>query len=175
MAKRSKGGFNVEITGEIEDKDLGFGNVVKLMNFLGGKQRSVSVGLPDGTDPEVLMRGVINEYGAPLQKIPSRPWFSATVDANAKRYLDIMSDRFWKAYRNPDAKKTGNDIRAEVAQAIVDDLQTSILDKKWWPSKASTTEALHNAEKTKAKKGFDHPLIETGELHDAIRYEMDDD
>lgn len=173
MAKR-KGGFDVEISGEIEDVDLGFDNVTKLMNFLGGKQRSVSVGLPDGTDPEVVMRGVINEFGAPMKRIPARPWFSATIDANAKRYLDIMTDRFWKSFRDPDARKTGNDIRQEVAEAIVNDLQTSILDKKWWPSK-TTPAALHNAEKTIAKKGFDHPLIETGELHDAISYEMDDD
>lgn len=165
-----KGAIKVQIVGTIEDVDLGFENLLKLLNFLGGEQVSVDVGLPEGTSEEVLFKGIVNEFGSPAARVPSRPWFTSTIDANTDRYLKILSDMFWKSFRNPDAKKTGNDIRVAVAEAIVRDLKASISDRKWWPQQAPT--ARNNRPSTIEKKKFDHPLFETGELLAAIRYEM---
>lgn len=165
------GRFKFEVKGGIKrDVDKGFHNIVKLLNLLGGPQLKVDIGLPEGTDPDVIFRATVNEFGVPSKRIPARPWFSATIDANAEKYLDTIQELFWRTFKNPDEAKTANRLREEVAAIVVADLKSAIGDRKYWPE--VNPPALENAPRTIKKKGFDHALVETGRLYNSIRFEM---
>lgn len=169
----ARGGIKIRLNARVvRDKDLGMDKLIRLLNFLGGRQRSVEVGLVDGTRQEVLDRAAINEFGAP-PFIPRRPWFSATVDQNTDRYLKKLEESFWEEFRAPQRGVDGNALREKVAQMVVDDLKEAITQRKFWPKENPS--AINNAPETIRKKGFDHPLIETGELLESIRYKIKDD
>lgn len=109
---------------------------------------------PDGTS--VPMVAAIQNYGAPAAGIPPRPFFSGMVKEKSPDWADSMAGAL-----------KANDYDAKVAlgqmgEGIKGQLQGSITDL--------TEPEL--ADSTKAAKGFDAPLIDTGHMQSSVDFEV---
>lgn len=156
---------------KFSDKDRGWANWARALRTLGGPQSEVEIGLIEGVTPDnVIAKGAINELGSAgsgvrstdLQApIPARPWFRTTVDKNADKYLKLMAKLF---IEEMEKGLRGGDVRIKeaVAKRVVTDLKIAIQDWSEPP----------NSPYTEAKKGFNDPLVETGELQNAPTYRI---
>ncbi|PHM63962.1 phage morphogeneis protein [Xenorhabdus stockiae] len=91
--------------------------------------------------------------------IPPRPFFR-TVLANGKQE--------WSGVLAKDIKRDGGDVKqamSRLGERIVDELQSSVLSWAEPPNSPSTV----------AKKGFNHPLVDTSQLSRSFGYEVNDD
>lgn len=127
-----------------------------------GSAKSVSVGFmsdakyPDGTP--VAMVAAIHNYGAPAAGIPARPFFSNMVAEKSPRWGGILGNLL---------DKTGFSARQSLGlmgEGIAADLRESIIHGGW----------AKNSESTKAAKGFDAALIDTGHMLNSVTYRVDD-
>lgn len=90
-----------------------------------------------------------NEFGVPEHNQPPRPFLRTTVKKKSRQWKDIMSDEFIHS-------QNWDKMLNEVAQACRDDISESIAKWKEPP----------NAPTTIKKKGFNDPLIDTGNMMD---------
>jgi len=121
---------------------------------------SVRVGIledaryPDGTP--VAMVAFWNEYGTATT--PSRPFFRAVVNEQRKNWV-LSVKNLMKLHEDP--KKVmglmGEHMKGQIVQSIVD-----------WSDPP-------NAAYTVAKKGFNKPLIDTGQMSRSVNYEVNED
>ena len=127
-----------------------------------GSAKSVSVGFmsdakyPDGTP--VAMVAAIHNYGAPAKGIPARPFFSNMVASKSPEWGDILGQLL---------DRTGFSARQSLGlmgEGIAADLRESIIHGGW----------AKNSEATKAAKGFDAALIDTGHMLNSVTYQVDD-
>ncbi|MEY1087317.1 hypothetical protein AB7160_00470 [Morganella morganii] len=112
---------------------------------------------PDGT--QVAQVGYIQEYGAPEAKIPPRPFFRAVINEGKQ---------VWPAILASGVEHYQGDVKSALAllgEQIVGELSQSVRD---WNSPP-------NAPATIAKKGFNKPLIDTGQMANSFSYEVSDD
>ena len=112
---------------------------------------------PDGT--QVAQVGYIQEYGAPEAKIPPRPFFRAVINEGKQA---------WPAILASGVEHYQGDVKSALAllgEQIVGELSQSVRD---WNSPP-------NAPATIAKKGFNKPLIDTGQMANSFSYEVTDD
>lgn len=125
------------------------------------KPANLSVGFlqnstyPDGTS--VPMVAAIQEFGAPARKIPPRPFFRNMIADKSPEWGDAIANLL-KA-NDYDATKTmgqmGAGIKGELQQAIVN----------------FTTPA--NAPSTIARKGFDAPLRDSGDMLKSVDFKVE--
>lgn len=109
---------------------------------------------PDGQS--MPLRAALNEYGVPSRNQPPRPFFRNMISAKSPT---------WGAAIAQNLKATGYDANATLTRmgmGIKGQLQTSILDLM--------SPALSPV--TIAKKGFDKPLIEHGDMLNAVDFEV---
>lgn len=149
---------------KMKDRDHGWANWRKALNFLGGKQSSLEVGLLEGiTDPKTIAKGAINEVGADMgaYEIPARPWMSTTLDVNANEYLKLLGDEFVKEMEKG---MPGGDVRikAKLGKRVSNDLKIAIAKWSDPPNRPSTVK----------RKGFNNPLVEKGLLKEAPTYRI---
>lgn len=110
---------------------------------------------PDGTP--VAEVAYENEYGT--DSIPPRPFFRTTIAEKQKDWADSVAEglQYYKG-----------DIRAALeatGERMADDLQESVLNWKEPP----------NAPYTIAKKGFNKPLVDTGQMSKSFGSEVIDE
>lgn len=101
----------------------------------------------------LAQRGFWAEYGT--ENAPSRPWLSggaAFVERVALKEIARIVNQIGKLPSDPEA------LLKPLAKAIATGIQTYAIDGPFAP----------NAESTKKRKGFNWPLVETGEMIDAI-------
>ena len=108
---------------------------------------------------DILQYAIWNHYGT--ANIPKRPFVDLAADRNNnwQKYVD-------EAVGNVIDKNTSLRAEAEKVGAIAVKDMNAIIENKEVPppNKASTIK----------KKGFDHPLIETGALLSKIKYKIDE-
>lgn len=112
---------------------------------------------PDGT--QVAQVGYIQEYGAPEAKIPPRPFFRAVINEGKQTWTSILA---------AGVEHYQGDVKSALAllgDQIVGELSQSVRD---WSSPP-------NAPATIARKGFNKPLIDTGQMANSFSYEVTDD
>lgn len=112
---------------------------------------------PDGT--QVAQVGYIQEYGAPEAKIPPRPFFRAVINEGKQTWPSILA---------AGVEHYQGDVKSALAllgAQIVGELSQSVRD---WSSPP-------NAPATIARKGFNKPLIDTGQMANSFSYEVTDD
>jgi hypothetical protein len=111
-----------------------------------------------GGEPEMVMKALWNEFGT--EQNPERSFLRATVDENRWAYrlalvkamiARIFSYRF-KGHLEDFGKRVVKDVRAKIDSHV----------------------PPPNAEYTIEQKGFDHPLVETGAMRDAVGYRVED-
>jgi hypothetical protein len=109
---------------------------------------------PDGTP--VAMIAAINEYGAPSRGQPPRPFFRRMISAKQNEWAPAIADLLKS--NGMDAEKAlelaGAAIAGQLRQSITD-----LVDPPLAPS-------------TIAKKGFDKPLIDTGQMLSSVDHEV---
>lgn len=124
------------------------GGVVNV-GFLEGATNTEGVSIP--------MYAAINEFGAPSRGQPPRPFFRNMIAEKSPDWPARVT-RALKAF-NYDVEKTldflGQDIQADLRQSIID-----LADP---PLKPSTIK----------RKGFDKPLIDKGDMLNAVNYEVE--
>lgn len=137
-------------------KDKGFDRIVKQM----GELRGVEFGLfsnsgtyPDGTP--VVDVGIYNEFGT--SRIPARPFMRVAADQGKKSMQQVVDHTI------------GLMIDGRVTPKAVDDT----VGKQWANVVKSTIKHFDtppNAPSTVAAKGKNDPLVDTGQMMDAIDY-----
>lgn len=124
-------------------------------------KRSVTVGLHEKDagerEPNAVMRGYYNEFGT--ENIPARPFIRGTHDEKKREWATKITRRFRSLmYGHIDAEQ----FLRMVGRMSRDDIKAAVIAWSTPP----------NAPRTVAQKGFDDPLIETGEMRDAVRYNV---
>lgn len=116
------------------------------------------VGLPkDAVDKDIIQRAAWNEFGT--KRIPARPFMRISTESNRRKYeLNFIRD----ARRLSVGATTIRQVLDEAGREAAQDMKKTI--DNFVPPR--------NAASTVRKKGFDHPLIETGEMKDAITYKL---
>lgn len=101
--------------------------------------------------------GAINEFGSPKESIPERSFLRSTVKEHKDKYrlkFKIISE---KIIKKPQDFKI---LMGKLGQIAEDDVKAKIRDLREPP----------NSPKTIKLKGSDNPLIDTGQLRQAIRF-----
>lgn len=96
-----------------------------------------------------------NEYGVPEKGVPPRPFMRRTADRNWRKWLRHVKDRVPITL---DLKKIALDLGDEVAW----DIRQSIIDYDFPP----------NAPSTVKQKGFNDPLVDSGQMAESVRMEV---
>lgn len=125
------------------------------------KARTLKVGFmedatyPDGTS--VPMIAAINEFGAPSRGQPPRPFFRNMIREKRDEWAPALR-QLLKA-NNYDAHEALD----QLGEGIAGQLQQSIVEFTDPPLAPSTI----------ARKGFDKPLIDTGQMLRSITHQVD--
>lgn len=112
---------------------------------------------------EIVLRGWKNEFGwEPM--VPKRPWLRQTFDRNKRKYAEKMIDIAWAIYsRDANIIKITRQIKR-----LGDLLEMDLFER------VSRFSNPPNAEFTIEKKGFDDPLVETGDMLQTISHRITD-
>jgi hypothetical protein len=100
-----------------------------------------------------------NEFGT--SRIPARPFMQTTADTSKE---EITKFTEYLVGRMIDGKVTDTTVLQNLGAKYQSLVQNTIRDAKNW--------AVPNAESTVAMKGSTSPLIDTGRLVGAVRYEV---
>jgi hypothetical protein len=124
----------------------------------------VEVGLPSGgrhsgTDLSMHELGMVHEYGSPTRNIPARPFIGPPIADNVDKYKKIMRKQ---AARLLFRRTSLHNALSLVGEAGKADIQKYMLSANFKPLAASTIEA----------KGSSKPLIDSGQMRNAITYEI---
>lgn len=147
----------------VVDRDLGYKDILKVIEEL-GEHAYVDVGFfEEGpgsrkhprTGKTVAEYSAINEFGDG-KGTPARPHHREAFDKNAREYTRAINRAVNKAL----VGTQGSAHRAlkEVAQKASENLEAAIRNK----------ETPENAPMTIRRKGFDDPLIETGQMAESV-------
>lgn len=124
----------------------------------------VEVGLPSGgqhSDTSLSMHelGMVHEYGSPTRNIPARPFIAPPIKDNVEKYKRMMRGQALKLIFR---RTTLHNALALVGEAGKADIQKYMLSANFAPLSAATIE----------RKGSSKPLIDTGQMRNAITYEV---
>jgi len=140
---------------EFRDKDRGWKRIKRETKAL--TRKAVKVGIQsDGGD--VLNRAFFNEFGT--STIPARPFISTAFDEN-RDDLHEMKRRLWNGVIQ------GKINAARAAALLGEHHQNQVREK------ITSIDTPPNAESTIRMKGSSNPLIDTGQMRSAVRYEVE--
>lgn len=139
---------------DFEDKDAGWEALLNEFARRGRKPTNLDVGF---FTEEMALVATVQEFGSPARNIPPRPFLSTAFDANEKKY-DGMLQRAVSRSLERGARiafaPIGREIRNDIIESIID-----------WSDPP-------NAASTQASKGFNNPLVHTGELQRSIEVKI---
>lgn len=139
--------------------DMGIDKVLENVIELGGKQVKVGIqagsGSHDGVD--ILDIAIYNHFGT--RNIPSRPFVSDCFDKNQGQISEAKKRIVYRVMVGMPAS-TG---LAQLGQWYQDVLKGHIRNGGWVP----------NAPATVKRKGSSRPLIDTGQLVNSVRWEIE--
>ena len=140
------------------DKDLGWKRIKRKMDFLDGKEIRAGV-LPSAGSGEkgvpIAEYATYNEYGT--EKIPSRPFMATSADEN-KGWSTSVKNAVKGIIDGAEVISQMN----TVGEKMKTDIKKNIGTYRFKPLKPSTVK----------KKGHDIQLIDSGDLYDAIDFEV---
>ena len=131
----------------------------RLPQSLKGTHKAVYGGFPASKTPhEVLMHAIWNYFGT-SRGIPPRPFIDHAINRNQRHYVKII-ERSAKAILLGDASL--DEVLISLGLRMAKDIRTAIILLK----------RPHNAPSTIKQKGFDNPLIDSGEMANSTTYEL---
>lgn len=147
---------------KIVDKDYGFTRLQLDMKEL--RHRHVKIGIM-GNDTvdgvSVIDYAVYNEFGT-SRGIPARPFMSKTAEKYGKKTGDFVQ---YLVNRIIDGKIDDDTALHNIGMQYQAFMQQTIRSAKSW--------AVPNAPATIRRKGSSSPLIDTGRMIGAVRYEVE--
>lgn len=135
----------------ITDVDKGFKAVVARLE--GHPFVRVSI------DEALMDLAIIHEFGAPAAHIPQRSFFRATIDANADKIKALLLKGATDVFLG---KRNSDEVLGALGEFVVGKMQATIRSRIAPP----------NAPSTLKQKNGDVPLIDEGDLFDAIEYQV---
>lgn len=139
--------------------DMGIDKVLENVIELGGKQVKVGIqagsGSHDGVD--ILDIAIYNHFGT--RNIPSRPFVSDCFDKNQGQISEAKKRIVYRVMEGMPASAG----LAQLGQWYQDVLKGHIRNGGWVP----------NAPATVKRKGSSRPLIDTGQLVNSVRWEIE--
>lgn len=135
--------------GQVIDRDMGF-KAMKDFHVANAKGGYIDVGY---FVESIATYAAANEFGT--DRIPSRAFMRSTIDRNRRKYERMIQDATLRAQKlniplETALLRVGNEVRNDIIQAI-----------RGWSTPP-------NAESTAAKKGYNAPLTETGQMQRAL-------
>lgn len=121
---------------------------------------SVRVGIFGKTGSEIVNRAFIHEYGAPRRNIPERSFLRSSFDNNENKYTEQLTDYINRAI---DGEIKPSTAYMMIGQTAAQDTQKNIKSVIPPPLKPSTIK----------RKGSSLPLVDTGQMINAITYEVE--
>lgn len=144
--------------GFIKDKDLGWKQIQRELKKIDGYQ--VTSGIQKDSGSNLALIAAVNEFGSTVKGIPSRPAFRSAIDKNQQFFSNFIKATLKKAIlKNRNAM---NGLRL-IGVFMTSEIQKSIRDDGWTP----------NDPKTIARKGSDHPLIDTGRTIGSVHHKIE--
>lgn len=138
--------------------DLGYAKMYDVLSVLGSLHSKAGF-LPEAGD-SIIMRATANEYGAP--GTPARPFMRRTFDNRVDHYGRGLMDGLNKFLSSKDPDRIDVTIAFdEVAETAAEDIRDAI----------STWKEPPNSPATIARKGKNTPLVDTGEMRDAVDWD----
>jgi hypothetical protein len=129
----------------------------KRMKQLGKK--AAYVGLPDSTDGDLLMRGAVHNFGSVSQNIPARPWLTEGANEGVDKYKQVARNKVPRVMDGTMTVQNYYNLLGEIGKS---EIQKYIRNGDFVPLAAATIEA----------KGSSKPLIDTGQMRNAVTYEV---
>ena len=158
-------GVTVDIKGGDKYKKF----LAKMAEIAGGVKAGILEGSTttpqNGKSMNIAEYAVYNEYGT--KNIPARPFMRTVAKEKPKVWIGTMVGHIRNRAADPQAWK---DALGKAGEQMEKDIKNSIQNGSWTPNAPSTVAA-------KARKGKtepDHPLIDTGQMLAAVRYEVVD-
>lgn len=149
------------------------GQIDRIMRSMFGLRRSprVAVGFPAGKiDDDVLNKAVWNEFGTRGGAsgggwggpIPERPFMRNAMRNNAGKYRDAMATAAPHLLMGETSLTT---VLSKLGQLATDDIKAEIQSLRSPP----------NSPVTIALKGSSNPLIDSGEMHQAVTWKIENE
>lgn len=134
-----------------------------LANYEGKAEAGFLGGL---SAPESAKKSAINEFGSEVKNIPERPHIRPAFDRSAKTIAKAAAQIPRPAGRLTKKKLLAarNDVLVAAAEMLAEEIRDTIV----------TMSSPRNAEETIKRKGFDDPLVETGEMRDDVAWRVRD-
>lgn len=155
----------------VEDRDLGYANLLRGLGNLGG--RAVDVGILQDKGGEdaggITLAGyaAVNEFGSSDGRVPERSFLRSTVDENADKYGDKMNRAVARAI---DVAIGGGDAGAALDLELG---KVGLLAARDVKGKIRDIRSPPNAPATLARKyPGDNPLIDTGRMRRSIAHQV---
>lgn len=150
-------------------RDLGFTKLRERLVSLGKPYVTIGVHQEDrertdedgGSSPSMALVASVHEFGTEDGRVPERSYIRSTMDGRRGEIADIMQKIEAKVAEGALTAEQGVGLLGEFLQGAV---QKTLTDLRSPPLKASTIKRRRN--------GGDNPLIDTGQLRAAIRYEV---
>lgn len=144
-------------SGKVDFKDFGLAEIREQLEALSGAEITIGWQGPSGdrahsggtaTNAEIA---ALHEFGT--SRMPARPGLETTLTRHEDEFLDAVADAMSDVL---DGRADADDVLERLGELAVARLRETIEDSPSW------AEPL--APSTVARKGHDHPLIDTGEL-----------
>ena len=140
------------MTTSITDTDMGMQAVIDAVQEQGG---FVDIGIQSDEEDSLLQKATDNEFGK--GRTPARPFIRGAIDKNEDEFLRHAEKVSGEIV---DGKMSKYDALTEMGMLIEDGTKLYVKNLDTPP----------NAPLTIKLKGFDNPLIHTGEMLNSIRY-----
>lgn len=152
---------NVEIKGG--DKYKAF--LDKMAQIAGGVKAGILGGATTTDGQSIAEYAVYNEFGT--SRIPARPFMRTVAKEKPEQWVKNMVSIVKGRAKDPQAWKEALGLAGEQMKA---DIKDSIQNGSWTPNAPATVAT----KKRKGKVEPDHPLIDTGQMLEAVSYEVVD-
>ena len=140
--------------------------LAKMAEIAGGVKAGILEGATNRVTGEpIAPYAVYNEFGT--SRIPARPFMRTVAKSEPKKWVGTMVGHIRGRATDPAIWKQA---LGKAGEQMVKDIQNSIQNGSWTPNAPATVRA-------KARKGKgepDHPLMDTGEMFAAVKFEVVD-
>lgn len=140
----------------------GLDDIVNQARRMGSKRLSVGVpngGTHSGSGLDMLLHVAVHELGSIKANVPARPFIAPSMQNNSYKYAGMMAKDARKILLG---RKTTAQVLDDVGAEAVKDIKTYIRIADFKPLAPATI----------AAKGSSKPLIDSGEMMNAIDYEV---
>lgn len=142
----------------VEDKDLGYKEIVKEVKKLDGSYSDIGLfGSGGDASTNLAERGAVHEFGSKSGKIPARPFERKAFDGNIKEIKGFVSDEYNKMLERKIKAKHLLNRSGEFMEGLMKEEVTQ-------------GQFIALSPKTILAKGSSRPLIDTGDMRNAIQH-----